>query len=194
VEPVWIAIISTGSAVVGILLGWRFGIAHKQRAESRRELERRNKALADNNNVDVTGEWYVAWQASVERMQCINTERLEMKQLGQDVMVRNLERAPENLKGGYLWSAEMQFFQGRYLMGWYFPLPTERTTSKGIMFFSYHAAQRLFYGKWVGASYDGDLCNGFAVISNDRERSKAELLKLLKIHNSQVNIIFTAME
>src|SRR3989339_59144 len=163
------------SAVLGVLFRYLYGI-WADRRKFKQELK-------DNNFIDVTAtDWHAAWQTSVDNVEIINTERLIMVQKGNVVKVKNVEKSPENPKGGYLWEAQMQFFQGRYMMGWYFPLVAENNTSKGIMFFAYHSPKKMFYGKWVGASYDGDLSNGFLVISKDRTSSLVELTKLISIH------------
>lgn len=96
----------------------------------RRELE-------DNDNIDVSGEWYAAWQTSVDGEELINTEHLQIKQKGKTIRMWNTERSPENPKAGYLWDGQMQFLQGRNVMGWYFPRKGENNTSKGILYMTY---------------------------------------------------------
>ncbi len=170
------------------------GIALKHVYELVREWYRFKKELRDNNFIDVTGkDWFAAWQAAVENELLVNTEQLCMEQKGNVVKVWNTERSPENPKGGYKWEAQMQFFQGRYLMGWYFPLREENLTSKGMMFVTYNSARRTFYGKWVGSAYDGDLCNGFVVISKNREAAVGELKTLIEKHKAPVNVISLAI-
>jgi hypothetical protein len=151
------------------------------------------RELQDNNNIDITGEWFAAWQTSVENTDNLNTERLSIVQRGQTVKMKNLEKAPENPKGGYFWEGQLQFFHGRSLMGWYMPVTTENLTSKGIVFLSYQSTKKIFYGKWVGTSYDGELSNGFVVISKERDRSMALLRDLVSKHPEKVNIIYSSL-
>lgn len=151
------------------------------------------KELEDNNNIDITGEWFAAWQTSIENIDNLNTEKLSIVQRGQTVKMKNLEKAPENPKGGYFWEGQLQFFHGRSLMGWYIPVKTENLTSKGIMFLSYQSTKKTFYGKWVGTSYDGELSNGFVVISKERDRSMAFLRDLVGKHPEKVNIIYSSL-
>jgi len=181
VNPILLAAIST---IAGIFLRVLF--------EHFREKHRFKKELKDNNYIDVSAEdWHAAWQTCVDGQVLINTERLSMKQKGGVVQVKNIEKSPENPKGGYLWESQMQFFQGRFLMGWYFPLRAENNASKGIMFWAYHSPKKIFYGKWVGSAYDGDLASGFVVISKDRTNSLGELSKLMAKHTGEVNIILS---
>ena len=92
-----------------------------------------------------------------------------------------------------MWEGQLQFFNGKTLMGWYFPLIQENITSKGIMFLTYQSAKQVFWGKWVGSSYDGDLSNGFVVISKDRGRSLELLKEVISKHTDKVNIIYDAI-
>ncbi len=177
-------LLAVASTIFGVILRYGFD-AVRERYRFRRELK-------DNNSIDVTGnDWHAAWQTAVEKETLINTERICMKQKGGVVKVWNLEKSPENPKGGYRWESQLQFFHGKTLMGWYFPLKTENITSKGIMFLCYLSTKKTFYGKWVGSAYDGDLANGFLVISKDRNYSLTELDRVLKLHDDEVNIIFT---
>jgi len=170
------------------------GIVITMVVESVRARFKFKRELEDNNSIDVTGnDWFAAWHTSVENTINFNTEQLSMKQKGKTVHVRNLERAKENPKGGYLWEAQLQFFYGKTLMGWYFPLRSENITSKGIMFLTYQSAKKVFWGKWVGSAYDGDLSNGFVVISKNREDSLRLLHEVIAKHTDKVNIIYDAI-
>lgn len=157
-------IIALSSTFLGVIIGL-FIENIKSKLKFKQELK-------DNNSINITGDdWFAAWHTSVENTINLNTEQLSFKQKGKTIKVRNLEKAPENPKGGYLWQAQLQFFYGKTLMGWYFPLKIENITSKGIMFLTYKSTKKVFWGKWVGSSYDGDLSNGFVVISKDRNES-----------------------
>lgn len=149
----------------------------------------RKKEIADNNNINISGEWFAAWQTSVNNQQIVNTETLDIKQNGKIVIVSNCERAPENPLGGYLWKAKLQFYQGRNLMGWYFPLKSENNTSKGIMYMAYFSQRREFYGKWIGSGYDGELEVGFLVFAKTRQSAREKLEKLIQDHPHDINII-----
>jgi len=152
-------------------------------------LIREKKEVKDNDYIDVSGEWFAAWQTSVNSVELINSESLLIKQKGKTVVMENRERAPENPDGGYLWRSKMQFYQGRNLMGWYFPLKSENNSSKGIMYMSYFSAKKLFYGKWVGSGYDGELEGGFMVIAKNRESAKDKLNAIIKKYPGTVNFI-----
>jgi len=179
-------IISASSTVLGLLLGLLF-----EYLRSRRKFK---KELKDNNYIDISGKnWYAAWQTSVDQTLNLNTEELTIVQKGQTVRISNIEKSPENPKGGYRWEAQLQFFHGKTLMGWYFPLREENITSKGIMFLNYQSAKKIFWGKWVGSNYDGDLANGFVIISKNKDESMRLLQDVISKHTVKVNIIYDAV-
>lgn len=180
VTSFWIGLAST---LVGLVIGLAI--------DGIRSRRRFRQELRDNNNIDVSGkDWVAAWQTSVENTVIVNTEELTLKQKGQTVRMWNHAKSPENPKGGYLWEGQLQFSNGRTLMGWYFPKKAENITSKGIMYLCYQSPRRIFIGRWVGASYDGDLTNGFVVISKDRATSLALLKIVMNKHKDDVNIIY----
>lgn len=179
-------VISAIFTVIGLVLGLLIEYFKAQR-KFRKELQ-------DNNFIDISGgKWFAAWQTSVEQTLNLNTEELVIQQKGQTVKISNIDKSPENPKGGYKWEAQLQFFHGKTLMGWYFPLKEENITSKGIMFLNYQSAKKVFWGKWVGSNYDGDLANGFVVISKDKEQSMRLLKDVISKHTDKVNIIYDAI-
>ncbi len=171
--------------IVGAITGFVVKLFYDRYAE----LRRFKKELEDNNHIDVSGEWYAAWQTSVDNELVINTEHLRLQQKGKTVKISNTERSPENPKGGYFWDAQMQFFQGKNLMGWYFAKPEESNASKGMMYLSYLSPRKIFYGKWVGTAYDGDLVTGYVVISKDRAASKNKLEEFMQNHPQDIRLI-----
>lgn len=173
------------SLILGAIGGWLLDIIGKFIYNKFRE----RKEVKNNDNINVSGDWYAAWQTSVNRKELLNTESIIVSQRGKNVTVENRERAPENPEGGYLWKSSMQFYQGRNLMGWYFPLKSENNSSKGIMYMTYFSPQKVFIGKWAGSGFDGELESGFLVIAKTREVAKEKLEYIISKNKSPVNII-----
>lgn len=186
---------SVPSELLWAILGAIIGVAIDRIVRKFEETRKFKKELEDNNFINVSGtDWIAAWQTAIEGEENINTESLEIRQKGNTVRLKNTERASENPKGAYLWEGQMTFFHGRNLMGWYLPKKEENNTSKGIMYFAYHSPSKVFYGRWVGSAYDGELASGFAVISKNRERSVELLMNLVAAHPSKVNVIYNAFK
>lgn len=172
-------------SIFGALFGFLIKYFYDQYAEGRRF----KRELEDNNHVEVSGEWYAAWETSIDGAVLVNTEHLQLIQKGKTIRMWNTQRSPENPKGAYLWTAQLQFFQGRSVMGWFLAKPEERNTSKGIMYLCYFSQRRIFYGQWIGAAYDGELVCGFAVIAKDRSTARAELEAFIARHPRDVLLI-----
>lgn len=171
-------------AVVGFILKFAY-----DRWADRRRFKRE---LEDNNNIDVSGEWCAAWQTSVEGKELINCEALKIEQKGKTVRIWNTERSPDNPVAGYLWEGQLQFFQGRNLMGWWFPKKEENNSSKGIMYMTYLSQQKKFVGQWVGSAYDGELVTGFVVLKKDRSEARKHLAAFIAAHPQHVRLIYSA--
>lgn len=166
----------------GFILAVIWDVA-KDKIRFRRELKQ-------NEYVDLSGyDWVAAWQTSIDGKELLNTEELLIKQKGGVVKIWNREKSRENPKGGFKWTAKLQFYQGRDLMGHYFAKQEENNASKGIMYFHYSSAKKEFIGRWVGSSYDGPLLSGFGVITKSKSRSLVLLQELLKSHPGKVPII-----
>lgn len=83
----------------------------------------------------------------------------------------------------------MQFFQGRNVMGWYFPKKEENNSSKGILYMTFLSPRKLFYGKWVGTAYDGELVTGYVVVGKDRTSAKNGLESFVRRHPQDLQLI-----
>ena len=172
------------------IIGTVFGVGIKYLYDKWAEKRRFKKELDDNNNIDVSGDWCAAWQTSVDGAQLVNCESIRIIQKGKTVHIYNTERSPDNPRAGYLWEGQMQFFQGRNLMGWYFPKKEESNSSKGIMYMAYFSPQRKFIGQWVGSAYDGDLMAGYVVIKQHRSDARSELEAFIRAHPQDVRLIY----
>jgi len=146
------------------------------------------KELKENGYINVSGTWVAAWQTSINGVEKHNLENVRLIQRGQTVLINNTEKAPL-CDGGYFWQGQLRFIQGRSLMGWYFPTKDENNSSRGIMYFTYFSQRKVFFGKWVGSAYDGDLQSGMAVIAVDKEQALLELTSLIEMHPAKVGII-----
>lgn len=78
-------------------------------------------------------------------------------------------------------------------MGHYFSNQEEQNTNKGMMYFCYQSAKKEFVGRWVGASYDGPLLSGFAVISKSKQQALLRLNELVAAHPGKVPIVSYAI-
>jgi len=133
---------------------------------------------ADQPMID--GEWFAAWQTSVDRQEIIATQPVVLDQRGLRVRARNLAPSEEHPKGGYLWKALLHRAEGPYLHG-HFQALSEETSAKGkgVLHFQYRHDERAFAGIWSGASHDGDVMGGYAAMAPSREQCRDEIATLI---------------
>jgi hypothetical protein len=178
------------SAFLPPLVGAVAGIIVKAVYDKWAEKRRFKRELEDNDSIEVSGEWCAAWQTSVEGQELVNCEAIRIEQRGKTLRIWNTERSPDNPKAGYFWEGQLQFLQGRSVMGWYFPKKEESNSSKGIIYMTYLSPQRTFIGQWVGAAYDGDLVTGYVVVKKDRQEARRELEKFIAAHPMDCRLIY----
>lgn len=148
------------------------------------------KLFYDNDNILIKGKWHAAWQTSVKNSNLINFELLDIKQRGKIVKISNVTKSQENLTAGYTWHSKLNLYQGKFLMGTYFPLAEEQNNSKGVLFLVYEFQRKIFFGKWVGNGYDGDLLSGFVVIAKEKNLAEDQLNLLINKYPGPAKIDF----
>lgn len=128
------------------------------------------------------GTWYALWESTAENEEVINSEELiiKMKKNG-TVQLWNVEKSPENPKGGYVWLGEGRLFDNQYILTTYIARePNVR--SKGCLYLVIHRSGQFINGQWIGCNYDSDWARGLVVIARERER----LPELLANHRRQL--------
>ena len=167
VDPISIAV----STFVGLLVKIVYDTA-----KDRRSRKAEVKAIG---SLSVRGEWFAAWQTSVNGEPNINLESVVIEQVGATLSMRNRAISPDNPEGGYLWHGTLKFCAGRRALGYYVPVDPSDRDSEGVLYLVYNAPRKLFIGEWVGSSFDGDLCRGYAVLAKDSKQAQRVLCKLL---------------
>jgi hypothetical protein len=68
--------------------------------------------------LDLSGDWWCAWQTWKDGAPRIDTHPLEVHQRG-EVLQLNAERAVPVAEGSYRWRGEMRLWDNEALIGWY---------------------------------------------------------------------------
>jgi transcriptional regulator with XRE-family HTH domain len=114
-----------------------------------------------SDDLDLSGDWWCAWQTSKDGVVRIDTHPMEVNQRG-ELLHLDAERAPAD--GSYRWRGELRLWDNEALMGWY--RSTEGATrSKGTMYLALHQHGEYAWGRWVGMSYDGLVITGWGAIA-----------------------------
>ena len=118
-----------------------------------------------SHDLDLSGDWWCAWQTSKDGMPRIDTHPLAVHQQG-ELLQLDADRAPA--AGSYTWRGELRLWDNEALMGWY--RSTEGAVrSKGTMYLSLHPHGDRAWGRWVGMSYDGVVVSGWGAIARTEE-------------------------
>lgn len=120
------------------------------------------------HGVNLTWDWWAAWQSVKDGHELIAVQPVRMKQQGELVQIEALQRGREIADGGYLWRGELRLWDNEILMGWYASIePTVR--SKGTLYFAIYPQGLTMLGRWVGLSYDGNHITGLSGIAQDAD-------------------------
>lgn len=118
-----------------------------------------------NHELDLSGDWWCAWQTSKNGVSRIDAHTLTVRQEG-DQLHLEAERAPAD--GSYSWRGELAIWDNEALMGWY--RSTEGAVrSKGTMYLALHPHGEHAWGRWTGMSYDGVVVTGWGVMARTEQ-------------------------
>jgi transcriptional regulator with XRE-family HTH domain len=127
-----------------------------------------------SHDLDLSGDWWCAWQTWKDGVPRVDTHSLEVHQQG-DLLQLDADRAAPVDEGSYRWRGELRLWDNEALMGWY------RSTdgavrSKGTMYLALHPHGEYAWGRWVGMSYDGAVITGWGSMA----RTEAQAHKVVQ--------------
>lgn len=112
-------------------------------------------------DLNLSGDWWCAWQTSKNYIPRIDTHMLVVHQQG-ELLQLDADRALA--EGSYRWRGELRLWDNEALMGWY--RSTEGAVrSKGTMYLALHPHGEHAWGRWVGMSYDGVVISGWGAVA-----------------------------
>lgn len=124
-----------------------------------------------NQDLDLSGRWWAAWQTTNNSQPVVHYHQLNSDQDQRTLLVRAVTRGASLDAGGYLWRGELQLRDNEILMGWYEGIEGA-IRSKGTMYFVLHPQGLTMTGRWVGLSYDGPICTGWAAMAREEHDTK----------------------
>ncbi len=119
---------------------------------------------ADEPAIDLSGDWWAAWQSSRDRSEVVAIQPVRFRQQGETIRLRAVRRGRPIEQGGYLWQGELRVWDNEILMGWY-AADDGSVRSKGTLYFVMHPQGQRMAGRWVGLSWDGDSVTGIATMA-----------------------------
>lgn len=134
--------------------------------------------------VDLTGDWWAAWQTYRDGEARYTPQSVRLRQNGNDVRFWAITRGVPVDVGGYLWSGEMRVWDNEILMGWY-AAEDGSVRSKGTVYFVLHPHGQVMHGRWTGLSYDGPVIHGLAVMGRTKPATVATMKQLADQERNQ---------
>jgi len=124
--------------------------------------------------LDLSGDWWCAWQTWKDGVPRIDTHPMEVHQRG-ELLQLDADRAVPVDEGSYQWRGELRLWDNEALMGWY------RSTdgavrSKGVLYLALHPHGTYAWGRWVGMGYDVLVMSGWGAMA----RAEAEANKVVQ--------------
>lgn len=128
------------------------------------------------DELDLSGQWWAAWETSKDGSSRVDTHTLEVTQRGERLYL-DAERALPVSEGGYQWRGELRLWDNEALLGWYRSTDSA-VRSKGTIYLALHPHGTFAWGRWVGLSYDDLVVTGWAALARtqDQARDTAENL------------------
>jgi transcriptional regulator with XRE-family HTH domain len=130
-----------------------------------------------DDELNLTGDWWCAWETVKDEVDRVDTHKLEIAQRGERLFLEAGRARPVE-EGSYRWRGEFRLWDNEALMGWY-RSTDEAVRSKGTMYLALHPHGTHAWGRWVGMSYEGPLITGWGAISRDRDQANSVVQKLI---------------
>lgn len=130
-----------------------------------------------NHDLDLSGDWWAAWQTWKDGVPRVDTHPLVIHQRG-ELLQLDAERAVPVQEGSYRWRGELRLWDNEALMGWYRSTDAA-VRSKGTLYFALHTHGTHAWGRWVGMSYDGEVITGWGAIARTNEHVEQVVSNLL---------------
>src|SRR6266487_7085577 len=135
-----------------------------------------------SHDLDLSGDWWAAWQTWMDGAPRIDTHPLKVHQRG-ELLQLDAERAIPVEEGSYSWRGELRLWDNEALMGWYHSTDAV-VRSKDTMYLALHPHGTHAWGRWVGMSYDGLVVTGWGAIARTQEQAEQVVRDLIKEEQS----------
>ncbi|WP_395109219.1 helix-turn-helix domain-containing protein [Actinomadura sp. SCN-SB] len=128
-------------------------------------------------SLDLSGDWWCAWQTWKDGTPRVDTHYLAVVQRG-DVLHLDADRALPVEQGSYRWRGELRLWDNEALIGWYRSTDAA-VRSKGSLYLALHPHGNQAHGRWVGMSYDGPVITGWGAIARSEDAARGVVQDLI---------------
>lgn len=135
-----------------------------------------------SHELDLSGDWWAAWQTWKDDAPRIDTHPLLIVQRG-ELLQLDADRAVPVEQGSFRWRGELRLWDSEALMGWYHSTDAA-VRSKGTLYLALHQHGTYAWGRWVGMSYDGPVVSGWGAIARTQDEVHQVVSDLVKSERS----------
>lgn len=132
--------------------------------------------------LDLSGDWWAAWQTWKDKVPRVDTHPLRATQRG-ELLQLDADRAAPVEEGSYRWRGELRLWDNEALMGWYHSTDAA-VRSKGTLYLALHPQGTHAWGRWAGMSYDGNVIVGWGAMARTQELAAQAVHDLINSENS----------
>lgn len=132
--------------------------------------------------IDLSGDWWAAWQTSKGGVGRIDVHEMLVSQEGETLSLDGSRARPVE-EGSYRWLGELRIWDNEALMGWYHA-SDGAVRSKGTIYFAIHPHGQAAWGSWVGQSYDGTVIRGWGGMTRERDTVEEMVSRLVESDGS----------
>ena len=130
-----------------------------------------------SHELDLSGDWWAAWQAWKDGAPRTDTHPLKAHQHG-ELLQLDAERALPVAEGSYRWRGELRLWDNEALIGWYHSTDAA-VRSKGTMYLALHPHGTHAWGRWVGMRDDGPVVSGWGAMARSQEQAHQVVTNLV---------------
>jgi len=121
------------------------------------------------HDLDLSGDWWAAWQPSADGDAHIDTHPLEVHQRG-ELLQLDADRGRPVEEGTSRWRGELRLWDNDALIGWYRSTDAA-VRSKGTIYLALHPDGTHAWGRWVGMSRDGAVVTGWGAMARTADHA-----------------------
>jgi transcriptional regulator with XRE-family HTH domain len=126
--------------------------------------------------VDLTGNWWTAWQNVTDDPTTVSTQPVRFRQAGRHIDAATT--TPQEDDKGVHWRGELRLWDYEFLTGWYAG-DDGAAWSRGTIYLVLRAQATHMDGRWVSINIFGDIITGWITAARTEDDAAALVRKLI---------------
>ena len=124
--------------------------------------------------VDLTGDWWTAWQTIHNGRETVTAQQVRLRQQGRHIDVASTTGGTEET--GFHWRGELRMWDYEFLIGWY-SHDDGADRSRGTLFFMLRSHTDRLDGRWISHDRAGRIVTGRIAMAHTEDDAHATIAK-----------------